>query len=443
MEEIEFDFKDAEAVKDFMGESSKKIRSIANYALEYSGDIEGRKLRDNQVGKRENYTQGDKQVIAERLIINWQKKIVKGSVSFLVGDAPKITANDIDNENGIAILDTLKSNRFSNKIKKFAESVMSTTMAVFIFSKNDEGDVKMRNHGRNEGNYYPQYDVYGDLIAFYWEFAVVDKKHIWVFTPTEIHKYVDEKYINSDSHDFGIIPVVFLEQDRPEWWDVKELIDRHEMMLSKLAGSNNYFAFPILKLMGGVVKDDDGKDVSLIDITKDGKNLLLGYAIQNNQVIQADAEFVQRDANTDSIKLEVDLLKEYILNISQTADLSFDNVKGIGALSGKALLLMLQDSINKAKWKQGDYATVISRILKVTKAGLGIVDEELTFDIEFKYAIPEDIKEQIDMLYNATGGKATMSQETAIQHNPLVTNPSEEIDKIAAQQSLAGETFNL
>ena len=48
------------------------------------------------------------------------------------------------------------------------------------------------------------------------------------------------------------------------------------------------------------------------------------------------------------------------------------------------------------------------------------------------------------MLYSATGGKATMSQETAIQHNPMVKDPAEEADKIKEEQSQSmGETFNV
>lgn len=104
--------------------------------------------------------------------------------------------------------------------------------------------------------------------------------------------------------------------------------------------------------------------------------------------------------------------------------MSFDNVKGIGAISARAMVLMLQDAINKAKRKRGSYETAIGRILSVIKNGLGINDPDLTFDIEFKLSIPEDIKEQIDTLLNATGGKASMAQETAVQHNPMVkTHP--------------------
>ena len=324
---------------------------------------------------------------------------------------------------------------------------MSTTIGVFIFSmlQGEAGkEIKSRFYTTDNGKYTPQFDVYGDLVAFYWQFVIDEVEHLWIFTDTKIHKYSEEKFLQSDPHEFGVIPVVFVEQEEPEWFIVKEMIDRYEMLKSKLAGNNNYFAFPILKLKGGTETNKDGEEETLIDVTEDGKSLLLGHAIREGQVIQADAEFLQRDSAAADIKLEKEWLKEDIHSISQTPDLSFDNVKGIGALSGRALILMLQDALNKAKRKRGAYDTAISRILSVIKNGLGIVDDELSFDIEFNYSIPEDLAEQIQMLYNATGGKATMSQETAVQMNPLVKNPSEELDKIKADEaSSLGETFNV
>lgn len=441
-EEFDFDFKNATAVTDFLGENQARNKQITDYKKEYDGTDEGRKLRDNQIGKREDYTQGNKQVKAERLKVQYQRYIVNTAVSFLLGEAPSIIANDVDSEAGQQILDVYKKNRIGNKIQEFAEQVMSTTMGVFIFSRGAEDEIKARHYTQDNGKYTPQYDVYGDLVAFYWEFTIGEKEHIWIFTETEIHKYEDEKYITSDAQDFGVIPVVFVDQKEPEWWSVKELIDRIEMILSKLAGSNNYFAYPILKLKGGTVKNDSGEDETLIDVDEDGKSLLLGIAKHNDHVIEADAEFLQRDSNDSSIRLELEILKENIHRMTQTPDLSFDNVKGIGAVSGRAMQLMLQDAVNKAKRKRGDFDTAISRILSIIKNGLGIQDEELTFDIEFNYAIPTDEKELIDMLYTATGGKATMPQETAVQNNPMNKNAAEAMEKILEEQTQAmGETF--
>ncbi len=444
MEEIEFNFENYTEIEQFLSDNKERQESIEEYALEYEGTEEGRKLRDLQIGQRKDYTQGATNVSAEKIKIQYQKKIVNTAVSFLFGDAPTIHANDAESTNAQGILKVFKDNRINNKLQDFAEAVMSTTIGVFIFSKNDEGDIKGRFYNHEQGKFTPQYDVYGDLIAFYWEFLIGEVEHIWVFTPEQIHQFADKRFVKSEAHDFGVIPVVFVDQKEPEWFGVKEMIDRLEMLVSKLSASNNYFAFPILKLIGGTEKDEEGNDVPLIDISDDGKSLLLGHARHDNQVIQADAEFLQRDTGVDSIKLEKELLQEFIHSISQTPDLSFDNVKGIGAISGRALILMLQDAINKAKRKRGSYQTAIERILSVIKNGLNIIDDELSFEIEFNYSIPEDVKEQIETLYAATGGKATMSQELGVQHNPYVKNAGEELEKMQAESRAGlGESFNI
>lgn len=441
-EEFEFDFKSAQAVKDFLGENEGRQKKIKEYKQEYEGTDEGRKLRDNQIGKREDYMQSDKRIVAEKLKTQYQRYIVTTHVSFLLGDQPTITANDPEKQSAIDILDVYKKNRINDKLQEFAEQAMSTTMGVMIFSRGAENEIKARLYTQDNGRYTPQYDVYGDLVAFYWEFTIGEVDHIWIFTETEIHKYQDEKYVTSDSHDFGVIPVVFVDQKEPEWFISKEDIDRYEMLKSKLAGSNNYFALPILKLKGGTTTDESGEEKTLIDVTEDGKSLLLGVAKHQDMLIESDAEFLERDTGVDSIELEKNWLKEDIHRITQTPDLSFDNVKGIGALSGRALLLMMQDPLNKAKRKRGAYNTAISRILSIIKHGLGINDEDLMFDIEFNYSIPEDMKEWIEMLYSATGGKATMSQETATQNNPLVKDSASELEKIKEEQSQSmGETF--
>lgn len=443
-DEFEFDYANAEAVKEFIGGNAAHQKLISEYAKEYKGTEGGRKLRPLQVGHREDYTQGKKPRKAEKQVTRFPKYIVNNSVGFLLGDAPSILANDPDNEKGKQILKVFKDNRIGNKLQDFAESVMSTTIGVFIFSKDVEGKIKARLYNHKNGKYTPQFDMYGDLVAFYWEFDLNEVEHIWIFTATEIHKYEDETYLGADAHDFGVIPVAFLEQDEPEWFITKEDIDRYEMLKSKLAGSNNYFAFPMLKLLGAMKKNEEtGEEESAFDIDDDGTTILLGQMIQDDHVLKADAEFIQRDTGIESIELEKDWLKEDIHKMTQTPDFSLDNLKGVGPVSGRALMFMLTDPLNKAKRKRGAYDTLISRVLSIIKHGLGITDDELEFDIEFNYSIPDDLKETIEMLYAATGSKATMSQETAVQNNPLVKNPSEELEKIKAEgtQNL-GENYN-
>jgi hypothetical protein len=438
---------DPKTVNDHLAKNRKVVKP--DYRIEYKGD---RNIRPLQVGKREDFIQGEKIVRAEKMIINLQKKIVRTAVSFLFGVPPDITANDSDDELGTLVLDNLKKNRLNNKLLKFSEVVMSETFAAIIFSISGEVDkeVKFRVYSTNNGIFTPHFDPYGDLIAFYWEFLIGEERNLWVFDNTQIHKFKGEgeyNYIESEDHGFSVIPVVYGEQEEPEWSDVKEMIDRLEMIISKLSGSNNFFAFPILKLIGAI---DPNTKQPLIDVAKDGKSINLGYAIKEGQVIQSNAEFLKRDSSIESIKAEVEFLKEFIHSISQTPDLSFDNVKGIGAVSGVALELMFMDAINKTVFKRAEYSTAIERVLSVVRSGVegitGKTSEELDFDIEFNLSLPKDLSEIVKMLTEATAGKPIISQKTAVKISPLTIDVNEELDAIEEEENKranGGESFNL
>lgn len=432
----EIDLTNKDQVVKFLNDH--KNDDVDEYEKEYNG---GRKLRKLQVGHRKDLERGkNKTVPAEKMIVNFQKKIVKTASSFIFGEVPSIVPNNPENQTAVEVLKIIKNSRILSKLQDFSETVMSETMGVFIFSKGgaNEIEINSRVYKSNNGKYTPQYDVYGDLIAFYWEFIIDELNYLWIFDKNNIYQYTGEgeyKFDTQWKHGFDVIPVVFHQQEKPEWWEVKELIDRYEMLLSKLAGSNNHFAFPIMKIKGGVAKNSDGKDESLIDQSDDGKSLLLGFAEKNGQIIEADAEFLQRDTGVDSIKLEVELIKEAIFNISQTPDLSFNNVKGIGAISGRALLLMLQDAINKAKSKQGKYKIVIERILNVIKSGLGISgSDEIDFEINFNLSLPKDTKEEIQNLIDATGGEAILSQKSAVKHSPYTEDFQKELDNLKKER---------
>lgn len=433
MSVLELDYKNKNKVQDFI--SSVK-RDVTKYTAEYNGD---RKIRDLQIGHRDNIRQGKKIIEAERLTINFQKKIVQTAASFLFGEHPDISITGEENEKSKKVLQAFRANRINNKLYDFAEEVMSSTIAAFIFAK--EGDeVKARLYTNENGDFIPKYDPYGDLEAVIWQWRMEDYDNIWIFTKDFIHKYQGKEgeiaYQKEEStpHDFGVIPVVFEEQKEPEWFDVKELIDRIEMLISKLAGSNNYFAFPILGFKNGAFKNEKGEVETIVDVSDDGKSIAMGYAINEGHLIEADAKFIQRDTGVDSIKLEMECLKEMIFNISRTPNLSFDNVKGIGAIGEKALKLMLQDAINKAKAKQNQYQITIERILNVISAGQGN-KEKFEFDINFNLSLPNDLKEDIETLLEATGGHAILSQETGIKQNPKVKDAVAELQKIKKEEA--------
>jgi len=196
------------------------------------------------------------------------------------------------------------------------------------------------------------------------------------------------------------------------------------------------------KAKGGVKsfpkKDDTGKLVKLDIIETDKGN-----------IIEADLDVISWDRAPEALQLELETGKGLIYGLTDTPDLSFDNVKGIGNISGIALKLMFLGPILKAKEGEGDYQIAISRIINLMKAGISNIThtglsgkmEGLRVDVRFTSVLPENLKEIIEILSEATGGKAIMSQRTAVAHNPLIEDNEGELNNIGEEskaESLTG-----
>ena len=233
-----------------------------------------------------------------------------------------------------------------------------------------------------------------------------------------------------EEHGFGKIPVVYLSQEHSEWYNAQTMIDRLEVSLSKLGASNDYTGHPILKLYGDVQgapeKDVDGKAFFLEQkITQDGKQ------------ISADVDFLTYDQAPEAVKLEQDRLEKYIYSLTSTPDISFDNVKGLGNVSGVALKLMFLDAMIKAKMNEGENRTIVERILNIFIAGtvtttntnLSNEAKGTYFTVKFNSILPDDLKETIETYSTAVQSKI-MSTKTAIENLGVAVDVDQEMEDI-------------
>ena len=429
------------------------------YKKEYKGT---RTIRPTQVGNRLDKTVGtgatQKTVAVAKIPINYQRKIVRSAATFLFGNPIQIQSSNSD---ALEIVQNVwDSNRMDALMKKACELVKSETEAVFFFFEekglNAEGKeipvLKIRLYGSANGTYAPYFDDYGDMKAFTWNFDSLDEngktlQNSWVFTEEKTEKFkkgaTGWALIETTVNLYGKIPVVYMSQEEPDWFIVKELIDQNEMTLSKFIDTNAYFASPMVKIFGTVEsmpgKDDQGKAVKIPQVYEDGKLIKSG-----------DVEYLTWEHAPEAIKLENEISKDHIHSLTDTPDLSFNNVKGIGVTSGIALKLMFMGAITKSKWAEGDFSVAIERIINLIQAGhTKIVDikSESTFkefdkEILFTSILPDNISEIVTTLSEATGGKSIMSQETAVKNNPFVENTEEELEKITKEGTQNfGDTF--
>lgn len=433
---------------------------IGDYKKEYKGN---RTLRSGQVGSRIDKEVGEgataKTVTVAKIPVNYQKKIVQTATAFLFG-----SPIDIVSENSDAldlIIKVWEENRMDNQLKRACELVKSETEAVFMFFEekglDNEGKevlkLKIRLYSSLNGTYSTFFDDYGDMKAFTWNFVGKDEEgkdieNSWVFTAENIYKNQKQKtgwVTETVKNLYGKIPVVYMSQEEPDWFIVKELIDQNEMTLSKFIDTNGYFASPIAKIFGEVTtmpdKETQGKAIKIPQVYEDGKLVQRG-----------DVEYLTWEHAPESIRLENEITKDHIYSLTDTPDLSFNNVKGTGVNSGIALKLMFMGAIMKSKWGEGDWNIAIDRIISLIKAGISnitsIADagkfKDFNYDVKFTSILPENTAELISMLSEAVAGKQLMSQQTAIEHNPLVENAEEEMATLKAEQSQSlGESFDV
>jgi SPP1 family phage portal protein len=401
------------------------------------------------------YTGGEKErtktVPVARIALAIQKLIVKRAVAFTFGNPVTLNAEP-KGEAEKTVLNAVKNVLFSTKSRTINRKV-----ALEIFSATEVAELwypveKPSDYGfpskfklrvaifspKNGDKLYPYFDETGDMVAFSRQFSIIDKKGkkttcFETYTDTEHRMWKQEESAWEIVEGYpkpitiGKIPVIYGKQDFVEWEDVQGLIDRLETLLSNFADTNDYHASPKVVVKGDVLgfarKGESGAILQL-----EGEN--------------ADAKYLSWDHAPESVKLEIETLLRMIYTITQTPDISFDSVKGIGAVSGIALKLLFLDAHLKVQDKMEIFGDYLQRRLSVIQAyiaqfntGLKAACESLTIEPEIVPYMIEDKRAKVDLLQAANGGKAVASQKTTIQQLGWVDDYEAEYEQILNEES--------
>lgn len=310
---------------------------------------------------------------------------------------------------------------------------------------------------------YPMYDANDDLIAFAREYVeeAIDEQnnrveiiHFDIYTNERIYYKKKVKGEWLDAYAFnetalltfnnedqqtstvykqnmvGKIPIIYFHQPAPEWADVQDACARLDTLLSNHSDTNDYFGNPILfgKAAGGTLslpqKEDAGKYVEAT-----------GTSTEN-----ADLKFVTWDSAPESIKMEIQNLMNVVYDLSNTANISFENMKGLGPMSGFAIQLMFLGATLKAKdAEMSIFGEGVQRAYNYIKKLISVLDstytKTLSFQItpEFASVLPTNVSEVLDNI-NKAKNAGILSQETAIELNLLVTDTEAEKERIESER---------
>lgn len=385
-----------------------------------------------------------------RIALPLQKKIVNTAVSFAFGNPVSLNAepNGADQQ---LIFDAMRkigpdAKEHSYSREMYRELLRATEVAELWYAVE-----KKENHSLYGfptklkvrvalfkpflgDKLYPYFDERGDMIAFSREFSRYDENRreiIYFECYTDAYKYLWRLDGGSwteakppVAHNIGKIPVCYVTQEAAEWADVQLCIERLEFLLSKFAETNDYHASPTLFTTG--------------DITMMPKRGESGKVIQGG--VGADAKYVSWDHAPESIRLEIETKLRFIYSLTQTPDISFDSVKGLSAISGVALEMLFMDAHLKVQEKKEQLDAYLQRRTNIQKRIIGMLSgkesdaESLEVTPEI---IPYKINDETTLISNLTaadGGKAIISQKTAIKTLGWAKNTDEELVQIQKEE---------
>ena len=317
------------------------------------------------------------------------------------------------------------------ELKRKAGSETEAAKLYHVYQDNGEIRVKTVILARSEGyKLRPMFDQYNNLQAFAYGYQLYENgktiQH-WDIETADFLFFCKKRSIGWDVKTYpnptGKINVIYAQQ-RVAWHGVQKRCDREEELDSKEGDSNNYTSDPIAVASADVIEN-------MVDPDTSGKLIQLTGA---NSVFK----YVDPPHSSESRESERKNLKESILFDTYTPDLSYDNLKGLGSLSGVAIKNAMAIGYIKRDMNIGYYKQLIRRdynvivellcLLHPTKA-----DAIRAMKVSFEFAEPfeEDNsakQKQIIALYNA----GLISLEEAVRQLSICDDINGEIERIKA-----------
>lgn len=398
-------------------------------------------------------------VYVARIPLAIQRLIVSRQSAFLTGGKVELKCKPLNaNEQKLydAVKETWRRNKLDFKNSTIAKAFMSETECAEIwYSKlNEDGTVSMKCNVFSPSKGYtltPVFDNLGDLLAFMLGYESTDEngrkiKCMDVYDKDFIAKYEDRgdgwKIIPDDKekqlfgkikNPYGKIPVIYYSLEKAIWADVQVMIDRLETLISNFADTNDYNGSPILFAKGNIegwsAKGEAGK-------------VIQGKDDPQGDGGKAELSYITWDRAPESIKLEKDMLLDFIYTLTQTPNLSFEQMAGLGDISGAAFDRMMIDAhLKAADLQNGMYGEGVQRRLNFLCYACAGAEKILSArDMEIsavfnKFSI-DDVADRINNAKNANGGLPVISQEESIKMAGLTDDPKATLEAINAQQPI-------
>lgn len=379
-----------------------------------------------------------------KLPVPYQTYINEIALVFLYGRPVKWTQISDGTDAAFAkFQEVIKRTRFDSKIRQCKRLAGIETESAMLFRvfRDDDGqpDVAIRVLAKSKGDeIYTRWDQYENLISVAWGYKVREQGnkvvyHFDIFTPEIIYRCTQKSMgwdVEEEVNLIGKIPIILFQQEK-EWAGVEHLINREEMIASRTADTNDYFADPIAVMAAELIKNlPDKKEAAktLYTNDKDGVDKAMKYVTWDNA--------------PQSKKDELEWLQNHILTNTFTPHITLDTLKSLSQLSAKALRTVMMLADIKAAKRKESHDELLDRTASLMTAIIGnVLDvslrtqcDELKVGHEFQEPFGEDIADDLDNINKALDG-GILSTETAVEMNPLVKDPVREMERLTAEQA--------
>lgn len=386
-----------------------------------------------------------------RIGIAYQEIIVSRAVAFLFGfPVDYQTESEVPGEQ--EVLKALKRVTHDNKTEFFdrevAEEACSFTEVAELWYPVETPNVhstygfdtkfKLRVTAlrpSKDEELFPTFDEFGDLVAFSRAYSRKngDKttKYFEMYTAEMLYRFentdswmVTEGYPKPNP--IGKIPIVYT-SCRKEWEVVQNIIDEDENLRSNFSDTNKYHASPTIavkgKINGFASKGEAGKVLQLAD--------------------NASAAYLEWKSASESVQLEHSMNREDIFSLTQTPDISFNNIKNIGNLGVGAQKMLFLDAHLKVMKKMGNFGPYLQRRVNIITAYLAHLNVKMQKDVDniiikpvvTPYIMGDD-KETADILSVGVNG-GFMSKKTAVEKFGFAQDADKEFAQIQAEERAA------
>lgn len=401
----------------------------------------------NNKNKREDKHRKNKVEEVARIHLDFEKLIVNRMTEFIFAIPVKRTysglEDDAERQTIIQAIEAVyKDNRIDNvNLKRCRELLATCEMCTQWFTATKkhnkygfDTEKKLKSKILSPmGGYrlYPLFDETDNMIAMSIEYEVTDEKNV---TTTIFETYTDTKHIRWEGstkvldteNPLGKIPFVYSCRNTPIWDGIQPIVKEIETILSNNSDIIGYNASPILVVTGALTGSEDKGNSRRVYRLENGGNV--SYATWQQSI--------------EAIKYQVDILLRIMWSMVQLPDMSFDNIKGLGSISGEAMKTILADAHLKVGDEQGAFVELFDREVNIIKEYLSKLNpswanklNQLEVESIITPFVQQDISAEITKAQKLNGGKPLMSQKESIQYLGISPNAELTIEQIREEET--------